>query len=762
MPVPRRVQPYGQPGVPIVPAEILDRRRWEQVGPELGAALGIDPALPVAALGAAWAEHRPADAAPPAARADLLQRVVDRFGGDVELCGGVQPFAALQPHAPPPSRWPLSTRPANALSRTGRTTVEQLAATTVDDLRGIRSFGLKSLFELWCVGEAAAAGAPRASDGADDTGTGGAAEQEREDPPRWLAALGHLAAYASAELGARHLGELIAVPPLPDDPVLRAAAEDLLRTPLTRVADEHVVPRYDVAAAWSAVEARWDDRTRHVLHQRLVADPPATLDQVGAGYGLTRERIRQVEKAARTRVAGACADGPLHRLCEALADGLGTAFTDGPAADAVIAPLLDRIGPTDRALARSLLLVVAGYTRRGRWWDRDGATPDDVRPAIRALADEAGLITEAQVGALLDDLGVRPPWRVALLAEATALHRVDGGWLRWDGTIVEKLIRLLAHRGRPATPEELLAESGEPHSPQTVRNGIFEDPRVVRVDRDGRLALRDWGVEGYAGLVEAMCREVESAGGAVRLGELATALAERYAVREQSVHAYATAPMFVIEDGLLRLRRPDEPWQPNLDVRRQRGICATARSVAVVRVVGRELLRGSGTPISLGVAARLGLQVDESRTYRGPDGLPVTVALSGRAFNASISSLRAIAAHVGATTGDALVLRFDIERPAVAVAVLGDGAPASSWAQALFGPQTDLVDGLAEALGVEADAAAVRAALEQRGDHGLASLVDRAAPAEPRREDRAAPAEHGLSPRREPPGPPRPPTADGS
>ena len=41
-----------------------------------------------------------------------------------------------------------------------------------------------------------------------------------------------------------------------------------------------------------------DDRTRHIIEQRILADPPKTLQYLADEFGISRERIRQIEQNA--------------------------------------------------------------------------------------------------------------------------------------------------------------------------------------------------------------------------------------------------------------------------------------------------------------------------------------------------------------------------------------------------------------------------------------------------------------------------------
>ena len=51
-------------------------------------------------------------------------------------------------------------------------------------------------------------------------------------------------------------------------------------------------------AAIAAALAALNERERHIVHERILAEVPRTLQDVADEYGITRERVRQLEKNA--------------------------------------------------------------------------------------------------------------------------------------------------------------------------------------------------------------------------------------------------------------------------------------------------------------------------------------------------------------------------------------------------------------------------------------------------------------------------------
>jgi RNA polymerase sigma-32 factor len=79
-----------------------------------------------------------------------------------------------------------------------------------------------------------------------------------------------------------------------------------------RLMDERASPEADVGAA-EELRARRDllqgaiaslrDRERHILTERRLSDPPMTLAELGHIYGVSRERVRQIEVRAFQKVS---------------------------------------------------------------------------------------------------------------------------------------------------------------------------------------------------------------------------------------------------------------------------------------------------------------------------------------------------------------------------------------------------------------------------------------------------------------------------
>lgn len=58
------------------------------------------------------------------------------------------------------------------------------------------------------------------------------------------------------------------------------------------------------SATWLAdtAVAELSPRERNIVERRLMSDEPETLEQLGAAFGVSKERVRQIEERAKERM----------------------------------------------------------------------------------------------------------------------------------------------------------------------------------------------------------------------------------------------------------------------------------------------------------------------------------------------------------------------------------------------------------------------------------------------------------------------------
>ena len=640
-------------------------------------------------------------------------------------------------------------RTANILARCELSSWADLCRVSPAQLLGLRNSGKTSVLDILAVAVEAAARAVVSDQGYQaillaEAGLGDEDHEDsadspvlpEDDEPATLHALGEvvhtvrlLASWHEREQGPGNLASLFAVQPdqsLPPDLTQTLSWSGNLDT--ATLCYPHLV-RAEIEVLVDDLLACFTDDWRLVLSRRVLAATPDTLEQIGRDLGVTREAVRQTQRKAERQLAELLEDEsllPLHWRAAALREALGAAapLTSGLTRDALQRATRD----VDHEAAEPLLLRLAGpYRLRDGWWMRvDSALPDG--RDLLAVMGTARLITTDDASSWLAARGVRADFLDEWVARDPQLKLRGDLVLNWSGSAVDKCITMLQVLGRPATAEALVEAVGEGHSSRSVRQRFFEDSRLMRVNRSDWV-LREWGGEEYTGITDEIEQRIHEWGGRAQLSALVDELVEQFGVAAASVRAYAEAPMFVTEDGYVRLRASDDPLEARQTLPRSRGLYRRSTgSWAYVMSVDSEVLRGSGRlcPEVLARAARI--EPGSDITFDGPAGALRISWPRTSAFGPSLGSTRALAVGVSAEEGDELRIQFDLASHTYRTYRI----PAESWQQGDPRRVLELVTGLdlsddqlleGVAAGIGTTAAAVIGVLRHRGDDRLADLL---------------------------------------
>jgi hypothetical protein len=634
----------------------------------------------------------------------------------------------------------MSTRLRNLLLREGLTTWDRFAALSPAEILDRRNAGQGTLDEvLGYVLDVARRQGPLAEGGALPASPSIASAQlvmplvagaSRLD-------LQLIATWSIRAFGASVVSDVVnpkaplqAIQTMPVE--VREAWERLAAVPLTDYAQPDLL-RITVDELLERLSDCLNDAERHVIAVRLLAPECApTLEEVGRELGLTRERVRQIQAKARSKLEAQLVSpalAPLAWAVQRLASSLGgLASLQEPSTLASLARELGRDVLLEDDAARWLLMLAGPYELRGDWLVRSGVTA----PApllIAEHADEQGVIDLASLEEHLARLPMSDRNIARWIGEAGLAKRVADRLVLWQGSIVDKIAVVLSARGEPADVETLVEMVGEGHSIKGTRNRLFEDDRFVRVGKT-LWALRAWGLEEYTGIADELRQRIEERGGAALLSDVVTEIVETFGVRESSVRLYATAPMFVIDAGVIRLRGAEEPYPVDTDIRGVRGCYGEEGLLHFIINVDKDVLRGSGQQCPVAVAGRLGVSPGHPREFQHEAGRLAVTWVESAGLGPSLGSTRALAELTSADAGDQLLLTFDVNGATVrARKILRSAGSALELATELCGLPLSELDpraALARAIGVPASD--VGAVLTRRGDRELAALLP--APAE--------------------------------
>ena len=210
---------------------------------------------------------------------------------------------------------------------------------------------------------------------------------------------------------------------------------------------------------------------------------------------------------------------------------------------------------------REIVLRLAGpYELNNGWLVLKSAVPSDPTKKIREMADEIGYIDRQLATIELNKWGLDSSLHEEWLVRDGKIRKFNGRLVRWDGSIGDKLVIALADIGRPTTIEALLEYVHEDRAKFSAFNALALDPRAVRISRK-EWALVSWGLSEYSGIAMSIRQVLVHEGKPIPIENIVTRLQKDSGLKEGSVRAYCQAPMFVSEDGTIRLRRNDEPYE---------------------------------------------------------------------------------------------------------------------------------------------------------------------------------------------------------
>lgn len=463
-----------------------------------------------------------------------------------------------------------------------------------------------------------------------------AADPDLEVIARWGVFVGSAATWGEAEV---HLARGL----VPDDVAL--ALSRLRARTLPPMQPEEDADT--ILAAW--VESL-DERTRAILRGRLVRAPLRTLEVIGQEHGVTRERIRQLERKLQDKIPVLLAQvawRPVRWEVFAVQRRFGSY---APLSDDETAYLSSADG-----FARSLVVWLAGYDRgedrvraRGFGLPKVGELP---------TLPDLPIIDEAAVHADLLAAGVSPALLGWTIDSVKGVARVDGQGVLWPNNIVDKSYAVLAVRDKQMTADELAEAIGGGVSVRGLRARLYDDPRLCRVTRT-HVGLVAWGGEAYTSLVDLMCSRLES--GPRLLADLSAELAAEFDASENSVTWYAAAPVFHVDQGMVSLRTAEHPYVPRATPQAVSTLYRTGADELVWSVtVDHDLLRGSGRSLAGEIATFLGMEPGVRTTLRNAvRDVPVNWLQTSH-VGPHLGSLKPHVEALGAADGDVVLLRVD-------------------------------------------------------------------------------------------------------
>jgi hypothetical protein len=419
-----------------------------------------------------------------------------------------------------------------------------------------------------------------------------------------------------------------------------------------------------------------DARQRRILIERLAADEPATLESLGAAFGISRERIRQIEKAIKLEIQGYSWFG----LCRASVgrdEWLLHIEQLEKLLPAWFTPTEIGTAPEPYMPTPFQLLRAAGVLQvtRGVWVtceiedgpDGDPSIPDDLGDDIAS-----GLVTQRDAEERLVALGLDPSY-LSQWFDDHGFYVRHGRVRPSSETLEEFLVAELRELGYPASKDRIAKWVDGYWSAKSDFNLVQNDSRFTRVDTD-LYALAEWNLRGYSSIRDSIA-DLIAEHGPMPVDQVVETITAWYDVESGSVRQYAGAAPFRIRDGVVAfagestaLARGIPPTIDDLTQERQRRHWFRTPDGYSFRIhINDDHLRGSGWPTSLMAAVVAGV-ADGSEWSMDFTDCPGRCKITRRfGQQANFGSIRPGLMALGAQLGDIAFIDFVGEPGEVAV-----------------------------------------------------------------------------------------------
>jgi len=365
-------------------------------------------------------------------------------------------------------------------------------------------------------------------------------------------ALRTIAGWASAHL-APDLAITTALVEVPKQASLPAYVFEALES-LASVRVGTLVPEAERATAQQELR-EWivllDTRENAVLRHRILATDPLTLMTLAEVTGVSRERVRQIEQSVRIKARQLFTPD-----WRALATDLDRVKkTAGEINVLSAAPHLElnieSLIPEVSLSPIEILMRLAGegeaaegfiaFPDLATWRRRTQAVIED------ALADHVNDLDEFihRLSAIGIPEGAATEWLstfdVAVATDVVAAR---------PRTLVDRAVLALTEANEPMTLARINQRFGGGFNEASIRNALAADDRLLRVGPK-TWALREWEMDEFTGLRDAMVATLRANDDRMLLKELALDMHEHFGVSKASVRVYAGQPPFELDDGII-------------------------------------------------------------------------------------------------------------------------------------------------------------------------------------------------------------------
>lgn len=468
-------------------------------------------------------------------------------------------------------------------------------------------------------------------------------------------------------------------------------------------------------------------REMRILEGRLLQDNPKTLDALGQEYGITRERVRQLEVQMNAQLSEWFvhnAEMQSHSL--KVRNKVGNLTSLSSVLDE-FPDLKDVVEVVDKPAWYVFDKFDDAFESDGTWI----ATPslEYVSQEFDALFDNAkqeeNYITLEDFYAIARSWSTTPAPRILdWCLSRNFLRTGDIVIGPSQHTTTSIAMAVLANASGPMTIQDLHAALPMERNIRALAGHLSEDDRFVRTSPE-TWALASRASHEYVGIKNEIRAIVERSGQA-SLAQLISELTTKFGVSEASIRTYASGWPFKLAGDTVTLATINvAPRRPFSQARRSYKLGEGIYSTRVE--ITREHLRGSGFSVPSGLAYAIGLVPGATKEFVH-ETVNGNFAMRWNAGQPLMSSIRPILIEMGATFYDDAVIVFNENKIKINI-LKHDVKDPLERARVLLSFETDsqpTIDDLSnrfDTSGLTGDE--IRDLLCTRGEHSLAeSLIE--------------------------------------
>lgn len=479
-----------------------------------------------------------------------------------------------------------------------------------------------------------------------------------------------------------------------------------------------------------------DRRERAVLERRLCQKAPETLEKLGLEFGITRERIRQIEKDLVKRIntcVSLMSKTQLPR--EPLLSGQNGILIKDP-----------RLDESYNDVSVLDLLFASGFAKR--LVSREGITNwvvvgEHFMPTTDLVFNDiSDLVTHAKSERISTESFTQAMHSLHLSSDEIVDFMSDfelefgREFVRSKPrNLADMLLATLKDYDRALSEAEITVALSDRWTWGSARNLMSSDARFMTVDIS-TYALSEWGLREYRGIKEEVISLIEDSG-PMPLVEVTEIISEWFpSVSELSIRTYSNSLPLQVLDGVVSLSDEGVSIRHSLNEmtpRQLRGFFRCEGGFKIRIEVNEDHLRGSGFPCSRVIGAILGIKIGDS--WSCPiEGYPISLNIYNRSTQAAFGTIRNILEALNAECGDQLFFKLlgaEGKITAVTATLLRKKEVSTSPTEmvcqyiGISGSTADVLDSAARHLGlpISANWSDIESTAAARGD----ALLERAA-----------------------------------